>query len=56
MKNNISIHAFEKRCGLGNGTISGWKDSKPNLSSLEKVSREMNMPISKLLKGDEIKK
>ena len=26
-ENNLSIHAFEKKCGLGNGVVGRWKDN-----------------------------
>lgn len=47
-KNNISINEFEKRCGIGNGTVGRWKNdtSKPTLSTLEKIERATHIPIS----------
>lgn len=48
-KNNIAISVFEKRCGLGNGTISGWVDSNPRIDSLEKVATEMGITLAELL-------
>ena len=49
-ENNLSIHNFEKLCDLGNGTVGGWKNSKPNLSSLEKISKVMGISVCDLLK------
>ena len=48
-ENHISLAAFEKRCGLGNGTIKGWISSSPRLDSLDKVSKETGMTIAELL-------
>lgn len=48
-KNNIAISAFEKKCGLGNGTIGGWVDSNPRIDSLEKVATEMGITLAELL-------
>lgn len=48
-KNNIPISVFEKNCGLGNGTISGWTNSNPRIDSLEKVAIEMKMTLAELL-------
>ena len=39
-ENNISVCAFEKKCGLANGTVNGWKNgSDPSLSSLTKIAQ-----------------
>lgn len=48
-ENNISISNFEKKCGIGNGTVSRWEDdaSRPSLSTLEKIEKATNIPISK---------
>ena len=48
-KNNIAISVFEKKCGLGNGTISGWVDSNPRIDSLQKVADEMGITLAELL-------
>jgi transcriptional regulator with XRE-family HTH domain len=48
-KNNIAISAFEKKCGLGNGTIGGWVESNPRIDSLEKVAAEMGITLVELL-------
>lgn len=48
-KNNIPIYVFEKRCGLGNGTIGGWAESNPRIDSLQKVATEMGITLAELL-------
>lgn len=48
-KNSIAISVFEKKCGLGNGTISGWVDSNPRIDSLQKVVAEMGITLAELL-------
>lgn len=51
-KNNISICDFEKKCGIGNGTVGRWKDnsSKPTVATLEKIADATKIPIDKWLK------
>lgn len=48
-KNNMSIHAFESMCGIGNGTIARWesKGSKPALETLDKIAKATKIPIKK---------
>lgn len=48
-KNNMSIHAFEKMCGIGNGTVGRWKDnnSSPALTTVQKISEATKIPIKK---------
>lgn len=48
-ENNIPLYIFEKECELGNGTISGWKNSNPRIDSLQKVAKRMNTTIGELL-------
>ncbi|MDR7813345.1 hypothetical protein [Lacrimispora sp.] len=52
-RNNIAISVFEKKCGLGNGTISGWTSSNPRIDSLEKVAVEMGITLAELLTSDQ---
>lgn len=52
-KNNIAISVFEKNCGLGNGTISGWVDSNPRIDSLKKVADEMGISLGELLEDNQ---
>jgi len=52
-KNNIAISVFEKRCGLGNGTIGGWIDSNPRIDSLQKVATEMGISLADLLQDNQ---
>ena len=50
-ENNLSISAFEKKCGIGNGTISGWKyGSSPSLKTLEKIEKNTGILVSELVK------
>lgn len=37
-KKKTTVTQFERDCGLGRGTIGKWKDSKPSLETLKKVS------------------
>lgn len=49
--NNITISTFEKMCGIGNGTIGAWKEeSKPSLSSLEKIAVKTGIPVEEWLR------
>lgn len=49
--NNLSISAFEKKCNIGNGTISAWKDgSLPSLKTLEKIEKATGITAAELIK------
>ena len=45
----ISISALEKKAGLGNGVISGWKTSSPTVTNLKAVSVILGTTVDKLL-------
>lgn len=40
--NNMSISAFEKKCDLANGTVSGWNKGKPGNPSIETLTKIVN--------------
>lgn len=46
----ISISQLEKEAGLGNGTISGWKESMPRIDNLQSVAKVLKVKVEKLLK------
>lgn len=50
-KNGLSVSAFEKKCGLTNGTVNGWKakGSNPSIKSLQKIEAATKIPIKKWL-------
>lgn len=50
-KKGMSIAEIEKRAQIGNGIIGKWKESSPNLDSLVKVARVLNVSINTLTKG-----
>ena len=47
--NDLSISAFEKKCGIGNGVVGRWnperENSKPNLSTLTKIALATGIDI-----------
>lgn len=47
-EHNISIMAFEKKCGLANTTVGNWENDKlkPSLSSLTKNADATGIPIA----------
>lgn len=51
-KEKLSISGFEKKCGIGNGTISRWKNdsSKPTLDTLEKIAVATGTTLSDWIK------
>lgn len=53
--NGISIHEFEQRCGLGNGTVGGWKNkgSIPKIGTLKAIAEATSIPIEKWVKESE---
>ena len=48
-KKNMTVHAFEKMCGIGNGTVGRWKDnnSSPALATVQKIAEATKIPIKK---------
>jgi transcriptional regulator with XRE-family HTH domain len=48
-KNNISIAALERECGLGNATIKKWATSTPSGDRLSKVADYFNVSVDFLL-------
>lgn len=48
-ENGISISQLEKDAGLGNGTISGWKESMPRIDNLYAVAKVLKVKVDKLL-------
>lgn len=51
-ENNISIMAFEQKCGLPNGLVGKWKDKnfEPSISTLQKIVSATNIPIEEWVK------
>lgn len=51
-ENNLSIMAFEHKCGLANGVVGKWKDNKlsPSLGSLNSIAEATKIPVSDWLK------
>ena len=54
-KNNLSIMAFEQKCGLANGVVGKWRDDKlsPSLGSLSSIAEATGIPISDWLREGE---
>lgn len=48
-KKGISVAQLERDSGLGNGTISGWKDGDARLSNLDKVAEALGMKTTTLI-------
>lgn len=50
-KHKISISAFEKKCGLTNGTVNGWRarGGEPSLTTVKKISEATKIPVQKWL-------
>lgn len=48
-KKKISICELEKKAGLGNGTIGGWKTASPTLTKLQAVADALGVKVNKLL-------
>lgn len=46
--NGLNDSTFEKKCGLANGTLQGWKKNgyKPRLETLEKIANATETPIN----------
>lgn len=49
-ENNLSIMAFEQKCGLTNGTVSKWKDGGyPSIPTLQKIEKATKISAKKWL-------
>ena len=54
-KHNQTIAEFERKCGIGNGVISQWRDNKnlPTLNTLIKIAESTNTRIEQWITEDE---
>ena len=54
-QNSLSVLAFEKKCGLANGTVGKWKDGgNPSLETLQKIVSATCIPIEEWTKESEV--
>ena len=54
-QNNLSVSAFEKKCGIANGTVGKWKDGgNPSLETLHKIVSATGVPISEWIKENDV--
>lgn len=54
-ENSLSISAFEKKCGLANGTVGKWKDGgNPSLETLHKIVLATGITIDEWMKESEV--
>ena len=53
-KNKITICEFERRCEIGNGTVSKWREDKssPSVKTLSKIVRATGVELMEWLGGD----
>lgn len=49
---NLTIKQIGKESGVGENAIYRWDKQNPNLSSLKKVSRYLNVSVDELLEND----
>lgn len=51
----MSVSAFEKKCGIANGTVGKWKDGgNPSLDTLQKIVLTTGIPIEEWMKESEV--
>jgi len=51
-ENNLTVVAFERKCGLSNGTVGGWKtNGNPSLNTVIKIVKATGVPIEKWVEG-----
>lgn len=50
-RNNMSISAFEQKCGLPNGLVGKWREKnfEPSISTLQKIASATKISIHKWL-------
>lgn len=51
-KQSMTIQALEQKAGLANGTVGGWRTSKPMAESLLKVASVLGVSMEMLLKKE----
>lgn len=49
-KRNMPLRKVERKAGLANGVISKWKTSYPQVDSLMKVAKALNVSLNTLTK------
>lgn len=49
----LSIAQLEVQAGIANGTIGGWKESRPYVDTLNKVAKVLECSIEELLIDNE---
>lgn len=49
---NLTIKQIGKESGVGENAIYRWDKQNPNLSSLKKVSRYLNVSVDELLENE----
>lgn len=47
---NIRVARLEKEAGLGNGTVRGWENSVPSITTLQKVADYFGVSLDDLTK------
>ena len=53
-QNRLSVSAFEKKCGIANGTVGKWKDGgNPSLGTWQKIVSSTGVPIAEWMKESE---
>ena len=53
-QNSLSVSAFEKKCGIANGTVGKWKDGgNPSLETLQKIVSTTGISIEEWMKESE---
>lgn len=53
MKQGLTIMELERKSGLSNGTIGGWRQSKPLADSLFRVASVLNVTVEELMQEKE---
>lgn len=52
LEKNLTIKQIGKESGVGENAIYRWDKQNPNLSSLKKVSRYLNVSVDELLENE----
>lgn len=53
-KKKTNLYNVEKAAGVGNGVIARWDQSSPNMATLLKVAKALDVPVTELIADEAV--